>query len=114
MQMLGPLDYVSILLRIDQVELSVDEYGRPYVGALAMLRLSPNAERDIPVSLWGEREHAAIIVADKDFVARDAIMEGVCRGNHDNPYARARVGIRAIWIHASEPVLMLVGRIASL
>jgi hypothetical protein len=109
MYILGVRDYISVLVRVDSVQTLPNRYtGRPELCVIATLRLSPNADKDREVLLWATVDDADVIKVDKDFVARDVQLEGHCAADHDNPYARAHVGISAIWFDEEKKHLALV------
>jgi len=109
MYILGARDLMSILVRVDSVQTVPNRFtSRPELYITATLRLSPNAEKDREVVLWATEDDAEFITVDKDFVARDVQLEGHCAADHDNPYARAHVGIASVWFDRENSCLALV------
>jgi hypothetical protein len=102
MYMLEVRDSISVLVRIDSVQTVPNRFhGEPELSIRATLRLSPNAEADREVILWAEVESLDKLTVSDDFIARDVKLEGHCSEDHANPYARASVGISAIWFGES-------------
>lgn len=95
MYMLGVGDRISILVRVDAVRTVPNEFhGMPELQIEATLRLSPNADKDVRVILWGGVEDATYLTVNEEFVARDVVIKGYCSEDH---VARERAALSAIW-----------------